>query len=88
MAGGPEYGPNGEMQFMYEQVAADLERKIRAGELARGARLPGERALAGEYGIAIGTARKAVALLRDKGLVRTRAALGTFVARELPPQSR
>jgi DNA-binding GntR family transcriptional regulator len=71
---------------MYEDVAAHLEARIRAGELAPGARLAGERGLAAEYEVAIGTARKAVALLRDKGLVATRANLGTFVVRELPPQ--
>lgn len=85
MARVPDFDPDGDLEFMYEQVAAHLEARIRAGELPPGSRLPGERGLATEYGVAIGTARKAVALLREKGLAVTRAALGTFVVRELPP---
>ena len=85
MARVPDFDPDGDLAFMYEQVAAHLEARIRAGELAPGSRLPGERGLAAEYGVAIGTARKAVAVLRSRGLAVTRAALGTFVAREIPP---
>lgn len=74
---------------MYLQVAAHLEDRIRAGELAPGARLPGEQALRQEYGVALGTMRKALRLLRDKGLLVTTPSLGTFVARELPsPEER
>jgi|HubBroStandDraft_6_1064221.scaffolds.fasta_scaffold22410_7 GntR family transcriptional regulator len=85
MARVPDFDPDGDLAFMYEQVAAHLEARIRAGELPPGSRLPGERGLASEYGVAIGTARKAIGLLRARGLVATRAALGSFVAREIPP---
>jgi len=69
LADGPDYA--------YVQVAAHLEARIRAGELA--ARLPGEQALREEYGVALGTVRKAVKVLRDRGLVVTVPSLGTFV---------
>jgi DNA-binding GntR family transcriptional regulator len=71
---------------MYEQVADHIEARIRAGEIPPGARLPGEQALKDEYQVAIGTMRKAIGLLRDRGLVITRASKGSFVVRELPPQ--
>lgn len=69
---------------MYEQTADHIEAKIRAGELPLGSRLPGEQALRQEYGIALSTVRKAMGLLRDRGLVVTRPSKGTFVVRELP----
>lgn len=62
----------------YRQLAAILRAKIRAGEIT--ARLPGERALADEYGVALGTVRKAIAVLRDEeGLVETTPGWGTYV---------
>jgi len=70
LTGGPAYA--------YVQVAAHLEARIRAGELT--ARLPGEQALREEYGVALGTVRKAVGVLRDRGLVVTVPSLGTFVS--------
>lgn len=73
--------------YPYVQVAGNLEDRIRSGELAPGARLPSERALAEEYGIALGTLRKAVRILRDKGLLIVTPSLGVFVAAELPPQT-
>ena len=66
-------------QYAYVQVADHIAARIAAGELAPGARLPGERELAAEYGVALGTARRAVQELRGRGLVRTLPALGTYV---------
>ncbi|MGH3068169.1 MAG: winged helix-turn-helix domain-containing protein [Streptosporangiaceae bacterium] len=62
------------------ELADHLAARIDAGELARGARLPAERDLAQEYGVAVGTARRAVEELREKGLVVTPPAKGMFVA--------
>ncbi|MBQ1166282.1 GntR family transcriptional regulator, partial [Streptomyces sp. A73] len=42
---------------VYVQVADDIARRVDAGQLQPGARLPAERDLAEEYGIAYGTAR-------------------------------
>ncbi len=45
-----------------------------------GARLPAERDLAAEYGVAYDTIRRATALLRERGLIQTVHGRGTFVA--------
>ena len=65
---------------MADHVAARIE----AGELQPGARLPGERDLAKEYGVALGTARRAVKELAERGLVRVLPGRGTFVTRQMP----
>jgi GntR family transcriptional regulator len=48
--------------------------------LPTGARLPAERDLAADYQVAVGTARRAVEELRQRGLVITLPAKGTYVA--------
>ncbi|MEU1312321.1 winged helix-turn-helix domain-containing protein [Streptomyces cinnamoneus] len=70
--------------YVYMQVADHLAARITAGELRLGARLPGERDLAEEYGVAIGTARRAIQELRDRGLLITLPAKGTFVTEQCP----
>lgn len=64
---------------MYVQLADEVQRQIEAGVLPAGARLPGERAPAAEYRGALGTARRAVEELRDRGLVVTTHGKGSFV---------
>jgi DNA-binding GntR family transcriptional regulator len=66
-------------QYVYVQVADQVEAEIRAGRLPIGARLPNERDLGAQYGVAAGTARRAVAELRERGLVVTLPNKGTFV---------
>lgn len=70
-------------RYVYAAMADHLAARMEAGELPEGARLPGERELAEEYRVALGTARRAVAELRERGLVTTLPAKGTFVTR--PP---
>lgn len=65
--------------YVYVAVADHIAARIEAGELPAGARLPGERDLAEEYGIALGTARRVVQELRDRELVTTLPAKGTFI---------
>ena len=67
--------------YVYVQVADHIAARITAGELSPGARLPGERDLAEEYGVALGTIRRAVQELRDRGLVVTLPAKGTYITR-------
>ncbi len=55
----------------YRQLAGILRDQIQSGELAPGAAVPSVKRLRQEYGVAETTARKAVALLRDEGLVET-----------------
>jgi GntR family transcriptional regulator len=66
--------------YEYIRVADDIERRIRSGEYAPGVMLPGERAMAEEQGVAIGTVRRAIAELRARELVVTLPAKGTYVA--------
>lgn len=81
VTGVPRFDPEaGEPAYIYSRVADHIAARIAAGELPPGARLPGERDLAGEYSVALGTARRAVAELRDRGLVITLPAKGTFIA--------
>jgi GntR family transcriptional regulator len=64
----------------YRQVTAILRSRITSGEL-RG-RIPSEKALAQEFGVAIGTIRKAMAILRDEGLIYTERGWGSFTSED------
>ncbi len=68
------------LRLMYEQIADHLTARIEAGELAPGAKLPPERELAGEYGVAYNTVRRAMDVLRERGLIVTMHGRGTYVA--------
>ena len=69
----------------HRQVAAVLEAAIRSGELAPDAPVPSEVSLMQQTGLGRKAVRKAVAVLRDNGLVRTVPTRGTYVNRDLPP---
>lgn len=69
---------------MYVALADHVAARIAAGELSPGARLPAERDLAVEYGVAYLTVRRAAQVLRDRGLIVTVHGKGTFVADPLP----
>ncbi len=73
--------------YVYSKVADHIEQRIRAGELPPRAPLPSERRLAEQYGVSLGTARRATQILRDRGLVTTIPALGTFVSEAPSPGS-
>lgn len=60
-------------------LASRLRRAIRAGEYTQGDALPSQRALAEEHGIAQNTAREALRLLADEGLVIAEHGRGVFV---------
>ena len=62
---------------LYLQLAAILRDRIRAGELER--RIPSVKTLTQEYGVAQGTAERALAVLREEGLIRSRMGRGHFV---------
>lgn len=63
----------------YVQTAELLIREIAAGRLADGARLPPEREMAGEMDVSIGTLRKALNDLTDKGLLERIQGSGNYV---------
>jgi len=65
---------------LYEQVADHIAAEVAAGNLHPGDKLPGERELAREWGVAYGTVRAAIWLLRDRGVIISRHGKGTFIA--------
>ncbi|MGV9362288.1 GntR family transcriptional regulator [Amycolatopsis sp. NPDC003731] len=71
---------------VYERVAETIRRDIRSGTLQPGDKLPGNRDLAEQHGVALGTAQKALKSLQDEGWVTTTPAVGVFVS-GIPEQS-
>jgi GntR family transcriptional regulator len=65
----------------YRQVAAWLRDRIRSGDLLPGQVLPSEKDIRDLLGVGRSTARKAVEVLRDEGLVYTVPQRGSYVAR-------
>lgn len=61
------------------QLSEMLIREIAAGHLADGARLPPERDMADELGVAVGTLRKALADVEAKGLLDRVQGSGNYV---------
>jgi GntR family transcriptional regulator len=72
-------------QSKYQQIADDLRAQISSGALAPGQRLPSEPDLAAQYDASRNTARLAIALLTNQGLVVSRQGLGTFVHQPTRP---
>ncbi len=63
----------------YVQISEMLIREIAAGHLAEGTRLPPERDMAATLGTSVGTLRKALADLADKGLLDRIQGSGNYV---------
>jgi DNA-binding GntR family transcriptional regulator len=61
-----------------ETVAADLRRRIEAGEWARDEALPSTAALAEHYGVSQATITRVLRTLAAEGLIRTVPRWGTF----------
>ena len=68
----------------YRQLASVLRDRIRNGELPPGRRMPSEKDLHDEFGFARETIRRALAVLRQEGLVEVRQGHGTYVV-DAPP---
>ena len=68
-----------ERQLPSRTIAEAIRNQIESGELPPGAQLPSERDLANAYGTARNTAREAVRILSDAGLVITDQGKGSFV---------
>lgn len=62
----------------HRQIAAWLRGRIESGEFAAHDRIPSETDIMGETGVARSTARRAVALLREQGVVYTVAGRGSY----------
>ncbi|MFN8633434.1 MAG: substrate-binding domain-containing protein [Chloroflexota bacterium] len=66
---------------LYERIAAEILRRVAAGELRPGDRLPPVRQAAGQWGVNLNTVARAYATLAERGILETRAGGGTVVAR-------
>jgi DNA-binding GntR family transcriptional regulator len=67
----------------YLQLAQLLRQAITAGRIRPGVMLPSQNELSAGYGVSVETARRAVQVLREEGLVVTRRGAGSFAA--VPP---
>jgi len=73
----------------YRRIVAELRSRILTGELRPGDRMPSIRQIAQRWGVAVATATRVMATLRDDGLVETTVGSGTVVsARARPVASR
>ncbi len=63
----------------YRRIASEIGDRIAAGELRPGDRVPSTREITRRWGVAMATATKAIAALRESGLVETRPGAGTVV---------
>jgi GntR family transcriptional regulator len=68
----------------YRQIAEILRRRITAGKYRPDTRIPTESELVEEFEVARTTARRAVEVLRDEGLVYTVPNRGSYVVRQSP----
>lgn len=68
----------------YLQIVTEIRRRIAAGELRAGDRVPSTRRIAREWGVAIATATRALTTLGQEGLVRAVPRVGTVVAAPQP----
>ncbi|MEV0614632.1 winged helix-turn-helix domain-containing protein [Nonomuraea sp. NPDC050404] len=65
---------------IFEQLARIIREKIKGGDLRERQLVPSESSLQQEHGIARGSVRRAMELLREQGWVVTIQGRGTFVA--------
>ncbi|MGH3204020.1 MAG: TetR/AcrR family transcriptional regulator C-terminal domain-containing protein [Streptosporangiaceae bacterium] len=72
----------------YAQIAAELRDQIEKGTLAPGDRVPSTREITQRWGVAMATATKALAALRQEGMVRPIPGVGTVVVGRQPAHGR
>lgn len=81
--GAPNEAPREQRKTpLYRQIAADIEQRIRSGELRPRRPIPGETALLQQYDVARETVRRAMALLREAGWIYTVPQRGSYVSPE------
>src|SRR5262249_3913409 len=68
----------------HRTTVTEIRRRIEAGELRSGDRVPPTRQIAREWGVAIATATRALTTLGQQGLVRSVPRVGTVVADRRP----
>jgi DNA-binding GntR family transcriptional regulator len=66
----------------YRQIAAILRRRIESGQYPPDTRIPTESELVEAFEVARTTARRAIAVLREEGLIYTVPQRGSYVTRK------
>ena len=66
----------------YRQIAAILRRRIESGQYPPDTRIPTESELVEAFEVARTTARRAIAVLREEGLIYTVPQRGGYVTRK------
>ena len=64
---------------LYRQLAGILRAMIDSGEIPPGRRLPSKRAIEQRWGVSQQTTERALAILKDEGLIETSMGRGMFV---------
>lgn len=70
-----------EEPYLYQAIARELRGQIERGELTPGCTLPSESRLRREHGVSRSTARQALAVLEQEGLIVSEHGRGRFVRR-------
>ena len=68
----------------YRQIAAIWRRRIESGQYPPDTRIPTESELVEAFEVARTTARRAIAVLREEGLIYTVPQRGSYVTRKSP----
>ena len=68
------------MRATSQSIATEIAERITSGDLGPGDRVPSARGITAEWGVAIATATKALALLQQQGLVVSTPGIGSVVA--------
>jgi len=63
----------------YLRIASDIRDRISGGDLGPGDRVPSTRAIMRDWGVAMATATKVIAILKSEGLISTRPGYGSVV---------
>ena len=72
---------------VYIQISELIARRINAGQLLAGERLPTERDMAREFTVAVGTLRKALRALQMQGLIIRKHGSGNYINTSPGPQT-
>jgi GntR family transcriptional regulator len=67
------------------ELIKDLLRRIEVGEFQPGTKIPSTQQLADHYDVSVSTIHRAVATLREQGLLVGRPGRGVFVAESTRP---
>jgi DNA-binding transcriptional regulator YhcF (GntR family) len=72
----------------YQRIAGEIRGQIERGDLAPGQPVPSARQITKDHGVALATATKVLATLRQEGLVSAVPGIGTVVAQDSKPAVR